>query len=77
MNAWATYVAGTWLMGECEVNDVEIINNDVYKLRMVSLYSRATENNWSIVLYTCMLSRQDLWWRMPVSVRHVLSSTVF
>jgi hypothetical protein len=24
MNAWATRVAGTWLMGECEVNDVEI-----------------------------------------------------
>ena len=22
MNAWATWVAGTWLMGECEVNDV-------------------------------------------------------
>ena len=27
MNAWATYVAGTWLMGECEVNDVEIVND--------------------------------------------------
>lgn len=26
MNAWATMVAGTWLMGECEVNDVEIDN---------------------------------------------------
>lgn len=24
MNAWATYVAGTWLMGECEVNDCEV-----------------------------------------------------
>ena len=24
MNAWATYAMGTWLMGECEVNDVEI-----------------------------------------------------
>lgn len=24
MNAWATMMAGTWLMGECEVNDVEI-----------------------------------------------------
>lgn len=24
MNAWATLVAGTWLMGECELNDVEI-----------------------------------------------------
>lgn len=24
MNAWATRVAGTWLMGECEVNDIEI-----------------------------------------------------
>lgn len=23
MNAWATWVAGTWLMGECEINDVE------------------------------------------------------
>jgi Beta-carotene isomerase D27-like, C-terminal len=22
MNAWATYVAGTWLMGECNVNDL-------------------------------------------------------
>ena len=22
MNAWATYVAGTWLMGECQVNDI-------------------------------------------------------
>ena len=24
MNAWATKVVGTWLMGECEINDVEI-----------------------------------------------------
>ena len=24
MNAWATYVAGTWLMGECEINDCKI-----------------------------------------------------
>ena len=28
MNAWATYVAGTWLMGECEVNDVEVKEAD-------------------------------------------------
>ena len=28
MNAWATYVAGTWLMGECEVNDVEVQEAD-------------------------------------------------
>lgn len=29
MCAWATVVGGTWLMGECEVNDVpETINND-------------------------------------------------
>jgi hypothetical protein len=24
MNAWATYVVGTWLMGECEINDCRI-----------------------------------------------------
>ena len=24
MNAWATWVAGQWLMGECEINDIEI-----------------------------------------------------
>jgi len=24
MNAWATYVVGTWLMGECELNDCRI-----------------------------------------------------
>jgi hypothetical protein len=30
MNAWATRVGGTWLMGECEVNDVEI-DGVVYK----------------------------------------------
>ena len=24
MNAWATYMAGQWLMGECEINDIEI-----------------------------------------------------
>ena len=24
MNAWATVVAGTWLMGECEINDCKI-----------------------------------------------------
>lgn len=30
MNAWATKVGGTWLMGECEVNDVEI-NGKIYK----------------------------------------------
>lgn len=29
MNAWATRVAGTWLMGECEINDVEIDNGKI------------------------------------------------
>lgn len=28
MNAWATMVAGTWLMGECEINDVELEHVD-------------------------------------------------
>jgi len=27
MNAWATRVLGTWLMGECEVNDVVVVDN--------------------------------------------------
>jgi len=27
MNAWATKVAGTWLMGECEINDVEVVDD--------------------------------------------------
>lgn len=31
MNAWATYVAGTWLMGECEVNDVVMEDGSVAK----------------------------------------------
>jgi len=30
MNAWATYMAGQWLMGECEINDIEI-DGKVYK----------------------------------------------
>ncbi|KAL3931082.1 MAG: hypothetical protein SGBAC_011471 [Bacillariaceae sp.] len=30
MNAWATRVGGTWLMGECELNDIEI-DGKVYK----------------------------------------------
>mmetsp|Transcript_4629 Transcript_4629/g.10127 ORF Transcript_4629/g.10127 Transcript_4629/m.10127 type:complete len:170 (-) Transcript_4629:821-1330(-) len=30
MNAWATYVSGTWLMGECEINDIEM-DGKVYK----------------------------------------------
>eukprot|EP00980_Cylindrotheca_fusiformis_P029693 scaffold23723_cov181-Cylindrotheca_fusiformis.AAC.1 len=30
MNAWATRVGGTWLMGECEVNDIEI-DGKIYK----------------------------------------------
>jgi hypothetical protein len=30
MNAWATRVGGTWLMGECEINDIEI-DGKVYK----------------------------------------------
>lgn len=30
LNAWATRVAGTWLMGECEINDVEI-DGKLYK----------------------------------------------
>jgi len=30
MNAWATKVGGTWLMGECEVNDIDI-DGKVYK----------------------------------------------
>lgn len=28
MNAWATRVAGTWLMGECEINDV-VVNHKI------------------------------------------------
>jgi Beta-carotene isomerase D27-like, C-terminal len=28
MNAWATFVAGTWLMGECEINNVAIDGDD-------------------------------------------------
>ena len=31
MNAWATRVGGTWLMGECEVNDVVTDDGTVYK----------------------------------------------
>lgn len=30
MNAWATGVGGTWLMGECEINDIEI-DGKIYK----------------------------------------------
>lgn len=30
MNAWATKMGGTWLMGECEVNDVEM-NGEIFK----------------------------------------------
>ena len=30
MNAWATKMGGTWLMGECEINDIEI-NGIVHK----------------------------------------------
>jgi hypothetical protein len=30
MNAWATRMGGTWLMGECEVNDIEI-NGEIFK----------------------------------------------
>ena len=26
MNAWATYVAGTWLMGPCQVNDIILVD---------------------------------------------------
>lgn len=29
MNAWATKMAGTWLMGECEINDCEIDGGEV------------------------------------------------
>eukprot|EP00977_Amphora_coffeiformis_P016203 scaffold4947_cov160-Amphora_coffeaeformis.AAC.3 len=29
MNAWATGVGGTWLMGECEINDVEIDGGEI------------------------------------------------
>jgi hypothetical protein len=28
MNAWATQMAGTWLMGECQVNDIELVDED-------------------------------------------------
>lgn len=31
MNAWATRVAGTWLMGECELNDVEVDGGKIGK----------------------------------------------
>lgn len=29
MNAWATMAFGTWLMGECEINDCEIDGGDI------------------------------------------------
>mmetsp|Transcript_14108 Transcript_14108/g.20149 ORF Transcript_14108/g.20149 Transcript_14108/m.20149 type:complete len:146 (-) Transcript_14108:554-991(-) len=29
MNAWATLVGGTWLMGECQINDCEIDGNKI------------------------------------------------
>ena len=32
MNAWATRMVGTWLMGECEINDCEIDSNDGNKI---------------------------------------------
>jgi Beta-carotene isomerase D27-like, C-terminal len=38
LNAWATCVAGTWLMGECEVNDVVVIadtSNDIERKTIV------------------------------------------
>ena len=28
MNAWATRVLGTWLMGECEINDVVVVDSN-------------------------------------------------
>lgn len=31
MNAWATWVAGTWLMGDCEINDVEVDGGGIGK----------------------------------------------
>lgn len=31
MNAWATMVAGTWLMGECEINDIELEDGTIGK----------------------------------------------
>jgi len=31
MNAWATLMAGTWLMGECELNDCEIDGGGIGK----------------------------------------------
>jgi hypothetical protein len=31
MNAWATKVGGTWLMGECEINDVELEGGEIGK----------------------------------------------
>jgi len=31
MNAWATRMGGTWLMGECEINDVEIDGGGIGK----------------------------------------------
>lgn len=31
MNAWATKMAGTWLMGECEINDCEIDDGTIGK----------------------------------------------
>lgn len=31
MNAWATWWAGTWLMGECEINDVVVDGGELGK----------------------------------------------
>jgi hypothetical protein len=62
MNAWATVVMGTWLMGECDVNDVEYSDGSVGKNQgvLVKRCRFLEESNCaSVCVNTCKIPTQN------------------
>lgn len=61
MNAWATKVGGTWLMGECEVNDIEV-DGEVYRAQgLLVKRCRFLEESGcaSVCVNACKIPTQD------------------
>jgi hypothetical protein len=62
MNAWATKVAGTWLMGKCETNNVDAVDNGSIGVRQGLLVERCrfleTSGCASVCVNSCKIPTQ-------------------
>ena len=62
MNAWATVWMGTWLMGECHVNDIELPDGSIGKKQgvLVKRCRFLEESNCaSVCVNTCKIPTQN------------------